>query len=390
MILQAESSPEERKVADYAAYQVGVVHGKEVDVNPILSPHRSPGSICNVHPPLCADYLNSTAVPSRLPVLFHYLPCRNEHERSTPLIPFPQRSDLCNSLNTESPHVPPTRRSFYPEYGLPASAFKQEPFLLSLSSSEEEADPLTTPDASVIEYIERYSYDPKASSPWIACTFNLPYVIWEGRRRRKYRPDAQLYVSFVRTQLLPNAELGVVLLRRMGVCSGYQRKGYWFANSHQDVLVHQHIPAEAILVTVRWDTLIDSLHIAGLLPDDTLLPSKLPKQSLHSFYAPLHSAWSFQLTELDAVKQAISWIPPQQWKKLLKMYGGGYVRSVVQLLAAAVMQWKSLVGGRVVSFVAAQREVVRRVAIDGPLLDEERSPVWRCPFGIRVLTGPPS
>ena len=76
-----------------------------------------------------------------------------------------------------------------------------------------------------------------------------------------------LYVSIIDATVLKpgTAKLGVELLRGVITVHERSRQAYHYANAHQEVLVQERIPPEAVLVTIPWQHMMKSLQEVNLM-----------------------------------------------------------------------------------------------------------------------------
>ena len=165
-----------------------------------------------------------------------------------------------------------------------------------------------------VKHLNGYRH-PEFRSPYVSCTFSLPYIIWEGCRRvaiSEHTSEEDLYVSFIDASALEpeTARLGVELLRNADLSDEDTQRAYNYANAHQEVLVQRRIPSEAIRATVPWKDIIDALRQARFMP--TLRPAE--QANLRKFCWKLLTYWTRRpgrgrrMTARVAADQAVKWL----------------------------------------------------------------------------------
>ncbi|KAI0696332.1 hypothetical protein BC835DRAFT_1414306 [Cytidiella melzeri] len=125
--------------------------------------------------------------------------------------------------------------------------------------------------AMVVDHILEWT--PK-DSPWMSCTFSLPYVLWEAHRRSKdsSKPLPALHISLVHAahpSLQCRAILAVEALHGPVPRASMQktRRAINFARAFQEVLIYGEIPQGAVLATVPWNDFsahFESTHLQHL------------------------------------------------------------------------------------------------------------------------------
>ena len=168
----------------------------------------------------------------------------------------------------------------------------------------------STSDA--VKHITSYT-NPEFVSPFVSCTFSLPFVIWEGYRRLSvslYTREEHLYVSFISTARfagLGTAKLGVEWLSAADLTDSETKRAYSFANAHQEVLVNLYIPLNAVIVTIPWSHIVTPLEDRQLVvPRNVFLESEM--MDLRQFCWDMRKIWKPRMTRPYAIDQAVRWL----------------------------------------------------------------------------------
>lgn len=165
-------------------------------------------------------------------------------------------------------------------------------------------------DASVVNHIDNFNYP---DSPWVSCTFSLPYILWEGNRRRRH-PSGQdeYFVSIIRTDHPSltdrNPKLAAEILANI-IIPDRPKRVFDFARAHQEVLVAQNVPADAIVATTTWTRIVSSLESKALLDSTTMFP-ETRELKLRAFCWKLRICWNEngRMHPAEAANQALLWL----------------------------------------------------------------------------------
>ncbi|KAI0340273.1 hypothetical protein BDW22DRAFT_1360210 [Trametopsis cervina] len=139
--------------------------------------------------------------------------------------------------------------------------------------------------ARVVAHIQDWSPN---ETPWVSCTFSLPYVMWEANRRMNGGSGnhARLAVSIIDAMhpcMQARSVLGVEALRGRVPMTDGTRTAMNFARAFQEVLVYGEVPKEAVLNTVPWKLFAATFES----PQFRYLPSDIPKDNFEYFCSRL-------------------------------------------------------------------------------------------------------
>lgn len=202
---------------------------------------------------------------------------------------------------------------------------------------------------TVVRHLTKY-WDFRFSSetPYTSCTFSIAYVLWEGCRRVERGNGKQgtkaedLYVSIIdTTALIPGtAKLGVELLR--GVITVHERswQAYNFANAHQEVLVQERIPPDAVLVTVPWERMIKALREVNLMLSQGPVP-----RTFQDFCLELKGVWKESAGGSGGMSQRRAEMLASRFLSLemgVSEEGQLVDREIIQHVAETICRWASI------------------------------------------------
>lgn len=195
---------------------------------------------------------------------------------------------------------------------------------------------------SVIRHLGDFEH---IESPWVSCTFSLPFVIWEGHERRLKRRTSSRedhFISFVVSKSLTQgrAELATSLLRSVPPGADLDRQLMRFANSSQEILVGQNIPSEALLGTVPWRRVYRTLDGVGLLNAKMFefVHEEKNEGRFRQFCDKLRVVWKNKMSEDAAVNQAYTWLAIDV-DAVSSMEELAELRSLLVRIAVALFGW---------------------------------------------------